>query len=233
MFNKYLYLIFSLLNIATCNIIPSLTYLYNNWQTGDGTYYGYHSQGGACGLDPILLTENNTFASVAMNAPTYYGSLVCGMCLEVIADGKGSGKTPFSKKSMKVIVKDLCPECKKGDLDFAINGDGRWNIKWKAIKCSVNQGIQFMFEGSNRWYIKLQVRNTAIPIINMKIWNNKKWNSMTREMWGFWIADKGPYNPPIKIKMTSLFNETKIAEIKNITPNKILQTTNIYFTNYK
>jgi len=30
-------------------------------------------------------------------------------------------------------VNNLCPECKKGDLDFALDGDGRWEIEWKAI----------------------------------------------------------------------------------------------------
>jgi expansin (peptidoglycan-binding protein) len=230
MFSKYLYFLFYLINLTSANNITNLTYLYQNWQTGEGTYYGFHSQGGACGLDPVPLTENETFASVAMNAPTYYGSHICGMCLEVIANGKGSGQTPFPKKPMKVIVKDLCPECKKGDLDFAINGDGRWNIKWRAISCSIKQGIQFMFEGSNPWYIKLQIRNTPIPIIKVEIWNGKLWHNMIKEMWGFWIAINGPYNPPIKIRITSLLNEVKITNITSITANKVIQNTTTYFT---
>ena len=28
------------------------------------------------------------------------------------------------------IVNNICPECRSGDLDQNIDGDGRWKIEW-------------------------------------------------------------------------------------------------------
>lgn len=46
-------------------------------------------------------------------------------------------------------VSDKCPECKDGDLDFAMAGDGRWDIKWKFVPCpGSNDKPSFLFEGA-------------------------------------------------------------------------------------
>lgn len=49
-------------------------------------------------------------------------------------------------------------------MDLYINGDGRWKISFVAVDCPSVAGeagnIQFRFQGSNPWYIKLQVRNS-------------------------------------------------------------------------
>lgn len=34
-------------------------------------------------------------------------------------------------------VDNLCPECKFGDVDFGLGGDGRWRITWDFIDCAV------------------------------------------------------------------------------------------------
>ena len=47
-----------------------------------------------------------------------------------------------------------------GALDLAENGDGRWRIEIQAIQCPVGNGkIEYKFQGSNPWYLKLQIRN--------------------------------------------------------------------------
>lgn len=58
-------------------------------------------------------------------------------------------------------MSDLCPECKPGDLDMAQNGDGRWQINWYPVQCNVtNTPFYYSFQGSNTWYLKMQVSNT-------------------------------------------------------------------------
>lgn len=48
-----------------------------------------------------------------------------------------------------------------GDLDFAQDGDGRWDIEMMAVQCPVEQtNITYTFQGSHQYYIKLQVRNS-------------------------------------------------------------------------
>ena len=52
------------------------------------------------------------------------------------------------------------------DLDFALNGDGRWDISFTAIDCPVVSGtlghIKFKLQGSSTWYLKLQVANARL-----------------------------------------------------------------------
>ena len=47
-----------------------------------------------------------------------------------------------------------------GDVDLAVDGDGRWDIEIRGVQCPVgNTAIQYWFQGSNEWYLKLQIRN--------------------------------------------------------------------------
>ena len=51
-------------------------------------------------------------------------------------------------------------------MDLAENGDGRWKVSIQAIQCPVgNSKIEYRLEGSNDWYIKLQVRNERYLMI--------------------------------------------------------------------
>ena len=43
----------------------------------------------------------------------FYGSMACGMCVEVYAQGVGVGKDPMSGTYKGVIV-DSCSDCGKG-----------------------------------------------------------------------------------------------------------------------
>ena len=61
-----------------------------------------------------------------------------------------------------------CPECVEGDLDFSMSGDGRWDIEWEFVPCP-GEKIEFVFEGSNEWYWKLQPRGTSTPVVSLAI----------------------------------------------------------------
>ena len=43
---------------------------------------------------------------------------------------------------------------------MAENGDGRWDVQIQALQCPVgNLKLEYKFQGSNPWYLKIQVRN--------------------------------------------------------------------------
>lgn len=42
-----------------------------------------------------------------------------------------------------------------GDLDFAADGDGRWDISWHFVPCEGSSDQTFLFEGSNEFYWKV------------------------------------------------------------------------------
>ena len=58
-------------------------------------------------------------------------------------------------------VTDECPECAVGSLDLATSGDGRFGIEFMPVQCATTGPVAFSFQGSNPFYTKLQVANTA------------------------------------------------------------------------
>ena len=62
---------------------------------------------------------------------------------------------------LELAVTDECPECKSGDLDLAQSGNGRYNVEWQAVQCDTGDTpVQYSFQGSNDYYLKLQIANT-------------------------------------------------------------------------
>lgn len=67
---------------------------------------------------------------------------------------------PVPLTTQYVLVSNLCPECKAGDLDQEIAGDGRWTIEWYPVQCAVGSTpLVYSFQGSNAYYIKMQISN--------------------------------------------------------------------------
>lgn len=96
--------------------------------SGEATYYATGGAG-ACGLKP----RANDLMVAAMNKPQYAKS-VCGKCAQVTGP-KGT--------TVKVRIVDLCPGCRRGDLDLskqafgaiAALSTGRVRITWHFVPC--------------------------------------------------------------------------------------------------
>ncbi len=100
---------------------------------GDGTFYGAGGAGksGACMLNPGF---NGVPITVAMNRAQYDGGSTCGKCVSITGKGEGIGMTPIIGPIIATIDNE-CPECKFGDVDIGMKGDGRWKITWDFIQC--------------------------------------------------------------------------------------------------
>ncbi|XP_012944286.1 expansin-YoaJ, partial [Aplysia californica] len=121
----------------------------------------------------------------------------------------GLGNSPIVGEFL-VFTKDLCPECAAGDIDFAWNGDGRWDIRIQAVQCPVGDTtIQYAFQGSNQWYIKLQVRNARIPITSLELKKGKDWVTPKHTLDGYWeVMNQGEWPAgPINVRMTAANGE--------------------------
>lgn len=104
---------------------------------GDGTYYGDNGWAGYCAGNMPNAGKAWPPASygtrVALNSPQFgpHGTVApCGRKLMFRGTGSGSGGNPISTSWQPGIVTNLCPECKYGDLDLGVAGDGRWGIEW-------------------------------------------------------------------------------------------------------
>jgi len=175
--------------------------------SGDGTYYG-ESRGGTCSYGQSNPNEDNNWAVdafIALNNPQFLKSVTCGMCLKVTGEGVGLGNSPIVGEHL-VFVDNLCPECHEGSVDFGTSGDGRWEISIQAVQCPVGDStIQYRFQGSNQWYIKLQVRNARIPITSLELMKDGQWVSLTHTDDGHWVATNMGEWPtgPIDVRMTA------------------------------
>jgi expansin len=153
-----------IISFASAGLFDSqIQALFTQTQFGEGTYYD-NSGAGSCTLDPTPIS-GQVDKTCAMNNPQYYGSEVCGMCLQMTGDGTGEGLDPINGTFI-VYVNNLCPECAPGDLDIGQPlGDGRWDIHWVAVPCPGTLGaLQYMAQGSHEFYLKLQVRNHYVPV---------------------------------------------------------------------
>jgi expansin (peptidoglycan-binding protein) len=149
-----------------------------------------------------------------MNAPQYTGSEVCGMCGMITGTGQGSGRDPITG-NFKIIVGDLCPECASGSLDLEGGKDGRWQIKWIATECGITSKVQYVFQGSNPYYIKLQVKNHNIPVKVVRLLNENVLKPLQRTSDNFFTSSgniKFPMVFPIRIQVEAIdgqvFNDT-------------------------
>jgi len=97
---------------------------------GDMTFYGSGGAGvgGACQMN----VQGTT--TVAINPYQYEGGGACGRCILINPSTAGSGGTPITE-SIFATIDNLCPECKSGDVDLGLGGDGRWQSSWEFVSC--------------------------------------------------------------------------------------------------
>ncbi|KAK9841973.1 hypothetical protein WJX81_002137 [Elliptochloris bilobata] len=191
---------------------------YGHVYTGDGTYYGDFHGAGACSFEYgkayTRPWTRGLARGVAMNAPQYGGSEPCGMCVAYRGTGQGAGADPVPVDGLQyALVTDLCPECAHGALDQASFGDGRWGIAWTPVQCPVGTGQDtshffYSFQGSNPWYLKLQIANTRVPVRAASIMGPKGWEAMQRSTDNYFLARGGVYQFPTAIRLTSILGDT-------------------------
>ncbi|XP_061174761.1 uncharacterized protein LOC133183887 [Saccostrea echinata] len=229
-----LFSVFGLLEGATHQGILNL---YHQKYNGDGTYYGAGT-GGTCSYPPPSMppVASHLDKLVALNAPQFYGSLSCGMCFRVHGSGHGAGNDPITG-TFTTYVKDLCPECHAGSLDLAENGDGRWKIQIQAIQCPVgNTKIEYKFQGSNHYYLKLQIRNARIPATQVEMYQPKshRWSALRHTTDGFWVfgsdhVDK-PVVTPFRVRLTAANGETVVDHIPKLANDAVIHGDGVQFS---
>ena len=117
-------------------ILSILTFMYVSAFEGDITFYGAGGAGerGACMLQTGFNGITNT---VAINREQFDNGNACGKCVMVYPSTQGIGMTPITNIIFATIDNE-CPECKFGDIDLGLSGDGRWQAKWDFVDCKRN-----------------------------------------------------------------------------------------------
>ena len=139
---------------------------YGNYYTAPDTQF--------CSLDNIDLVEYGVYTTVAISPGSYLGSNVCGLCLQLNGTGIGNGNNPIAS-TVKVVVTDMCHTCTSfGDLAIALSGNDKWLVNWQAVPCGITKYVQYVHQNSQQYYLKMQIRNTNIPIKKVDFLKGKK-----------------------------------------------------------
>uniref|UniRef100_A0A2C9M9B3 Uncharacterized protein n=1 Tax=Biomphalaria glabrata TaxID=6526 RepID=A0A2C9M9B3_BIOGL len=66
----------------------------------------------------------------------------------------------------------------------------------RAVQCPVGSStIQYAFQGSNPYYLKLQIRNARIPITGVQVHRNNVWVTMHHSGDGYWLLNDSQAMP--------------------------------------
>ena len=138
----------------------------NTVDSGDATFYGGGYEGGCAMLDPV---SKEDYWITAMNLEDYNTAQLAGAFLEVTGE---SG-------TIQVLVTDLLPEGKKGDLDLYTDAfpliapveKGRVPVTWKIIPLdsAENAPVSYKYKvGTTEFWCGVQVRNHRYPITKLE-----------------------------------------------------------------
>jgi hypothetical protein len=221
--------------ISTLLLTLSVYRKYNNvvsaQYSGDMTSYGASEENQFCGFKSLSWNYNNLMTA-AINMPMIDNSLTCGMCATI----------KYKDKKETVIIDNLCPECKYGDLDLSnqawqkITGNsnyGREKMTWEFSNCDnflrlEEKGLILKPHHINYWWLSITPSNMKCGINNMfiKIKNNNKesdWVQMKRNnniMNGLYFIYHNHVNGEFRFKILSKFDEVMetewYSEIKEI-----------------
>ncbi|KAL3144188.1 hypothetical protein ABBQ32_003969 [Trebouxia sp. C0010 RCD-2024] len=185
-------------------------------QKGDGTSYGSgQDYQGTCSYGSNMANTNDLpwssglSMTVAMNDDQFGSSVACGMCVTFQGTGSGIGTMPIPGGGdwLTALVTNRCPECARGALDQAINGNGRWGVQWYATPCPVGDStLVYSITVIDQYWFSLVVSNTFVPLKSVEYNIDGQWWSATRSVNNQWPYHRevGDFSFPMPIRVTSV-----------------------------
>ncbi len=177
--------------------------------SGDGTFYGGGYVGGCAMLDPV----STDYWIVAMNLEDYNEGQLAGAYLEVTGE----------LGTINMLVTDLLPEGKKGDLDLYVDAfpliapaeKGRVPVTWKIVPLdsAENAPVSYKYkEGTTQFWCGVQVRNHRYPITKLEYLDkNGEFQEIKRRRYNYFESDKmgaGPFT----FRITDIYGQVVIDE---------------------
>lgn len=156
--------------------------------TGEGTFYGGGYEGGCAMLDPV----SREYWIVAMNLADYNDAQLAGAYIEVTGE----------LGTINMLVTDLLPEGKKGDLDLYTDAfpliapveKGRVPVIWKIVPLdsAENAPVSYKYkEGTSEYWCGVQVRNHRYPITRLEYLDeNGEFVELKRRPYNYFESDK-------------------------------------------
>ena len=187
--------------------------------TGEATFYGGGYEGGCAMLDPV----SKNYWITAMNLPDYNNAELAGAYLEVTGE----------LGSIHVLVTDLLPEGKKGDLDLYVDAfpliapaeKGRVPVSWRIIPLDTAENAPMSYKykvGSSPFWCAIQVRNHRYPIEKLEVMNaDGTFTELPRRNFNYFEAQFGLGEGPFTFRITDIYGQSVIDEDIPFTPDEM------------
>lgn len=184
---------------AVADGVPDCPALFQDL-SGMATFYAADGTGN-CSFD-----AEPTPMVTAVAAPDWNGSAHCGRCLRVWG--------PDGVVDVRVV--DQCPECPAGHLDLSAEAfdviadplDGIVPIAFRSIECPVAGPLAIREkEGSNPWWLALQVRDHryAIASVEIRQSGSASWTAMARQDYDYFLIEDGTgIDFPVDLRVTDV-----------------------------
>lgn len=187
--------------------------------SGEATFYGGGYEGGCAMLDPV----SKDYWIVAMNLPDYNCAELAGAYLEVTGE----------LGTINVLVTDLLPEGKKGDLDLYTDAfpliapaeKGRVPVTWKIVPLdsAADAPLNYRYKvGSTEFWCAVQVRNHRYPIERLEYLNSDgEFVELPRRNFNYFEAQSGLGKGPFTFRITDIYGQVVIDEDIPFTPDEV------------
>ena len=187
--------------------------------SGEATFYGGGYEGGCAMLDPV----SKDYWIVAMNLPDYNCAELAGAYLEVTGE----------LGTINVLVTDLLPEGKKGDLDLYTDAfpliapaeKGRVPVTWKIVPLdsAADAPLNYRYKvGSTAFWCAVQVRNHRYPIERLEYLNSDgEFVELPRRNFNYFEAQSGLGKGPFTFRITDIYGQVVIDEDIPFTPDEV------------
>lgn len=175
--------------------------------TGEGTFYGGGYVGGCAMLDPV----STDYWIVAMNLEDYADARLAGAYLEVTGE----------LGTINMLVTDLLPEGKKGDLDLYTDAfpliapveKGRVPVSWKIVPLDIADKVPVSYrfkEGSSEFWCGVQLLDHRYPIAKLEYLNSDgEFVEIKRRPYNYFESmDMGP--GPFTFRATDIYGQVII-----------------------
>jgi len=172
--------------------------------TGEGTFYGGGYVGGCAMLDPV----STDYWIVAMNLEDYADARLAGAYLEVTGE----------LGTINMLVTDLLPEGKKGDLDLYVDAfpliapaeKGRVPVSWKIVPLDIADKVPVSYrfkEGSSEFWCGVQLLDHRYPIAKLEYLDeNGEFVEIERRRYNYFESMKmGP--GPFTFRATDIYGQ--------------------------
>ena len=179
-------------------------YAPDNIHTGEATFYDLGDTTGSANLDDF----GAHYLTAALNTEDYMNGLA-GAFLE-ITDKDGD--------VINVLVTDLLPAGKKGDIDLSREAfktiepleTGRMAITWRVIALTTDQPVRFLWKpSSSKYWASVQVRNNTYPVMKLEYLDaDGEFVEMYRESYNYFTAKDGlDSEGPFTFRLTDIYGQ--------------------------